>query len=265
MAEDTPTATETPAAVTPAPSWRDGLPDDLKAEKSLESFKDVGALAKSYVETKKMVGQKAFGVPGANATPEEVKAFHRAIGVPETHAEYKPKAHDMMAHPMWSMEAQADFLKAMHAAGATPSVVDAALQFYGNLIGGQVKSNTAMETEAKAELRQEWGVNYDTNLGLANRALSQIERHVGLDPGRLVEAVKGDDPSAIAKTFHWVAGLLSESGYLTGEPIRGVNSVEANARIQELQAQLSKVPEGSEQAKELINQIYQYGAATRAA
>lgn len=34
-------------------SWRDELPDDLQGVKTLEKFKDVSGLAKSYVETER--------------------------------------------------------------------------------------------------------------------------------------------------------------------------------------------------------------------
>jgi len=47
MPPETDVALEPVAAPPAPPDWRASLPEDLGADKSLESFKDVGALAKS--------------------------------------------------------------------------------------------------------------------------------------------------------------------------------------------------------------------------
>lgn len=263
MAEtETLTAPETAAAATPVPSWRDSLPEDLKADKSLESFKDVGALAKSFVETKKLVGQKALAVPGDGATPEEKAAFHAALGVPKTPAEYKLKGHEMMAHPEWNRGAQDAFLKIAHAHGFTPAQADAAVQFYANFIGEQVKSNTTMATEGRVELKTDWGVNYDAFMGIANQAMTQTASALGVERGDLYNATSGTDPALVARLFHWVGSNLAEHGLLQGEPAAGITTpAEAAGKMQELQAQLLKVPEGSQQARALIDQIANLGRA----
>lgn len=55
-------------------NWRDSLPENLKADPSLSSFKDVAALADSFVRTKALVGS-SIRVPGADASAEDRKAF----------------------------------------------------------------------------------------------------------------------------------------------------------------------------------------------
>lgn len=259
-------APETAAAPT-APvttSWRDTLPADIKDAPELAKYTDVAALAKGHVNQAKLVGQKGQ-IPGPDAKPEDVKAFHRALGVPESPAEYKLKAHEMMAHPEWNRAAQDEFLKTAHALGMTPAQVDGAVQFYANFIGAQVKDNNRLETEAKVELRNEWGVNYDTYMGAANRGISRMEQMLGMQPGTLVEATKGSDPAAIARMFHGIESQFVEHGFVQGEPIQGVSAGDAASKINDLKAQLLKVPEGSEQAKDIINQILAYGRAMKAA
>lgn len=258
-----PLDTATPVVAAPAgtPTWRDSLPEDIRGDKSLADFKDVGALAKSYISTKALVGQKALSVPGPDAKPEEVKAYHRAIGVPESPAEYRLKGHEMMAHPEWNRAAQDEFLKHAHALGMTPAQVDGAVQFYANFIGQQVKTNATLETEAKVDLRAEWGVNYDTYMGAANRGISRMEKTLGMQPGELVEATKGSNPAAIARLFHAIESQFVEHGFVSGEPITGVNAADAVSKIQELRQQLLKLPEGSDQAKAIIDQIMAYGRA----
>lgn len=71
-----------------AADWREGWPDDLKANTALKDFKTTADLAKSFIETKKMVGQKT-GIPGPDATPEQKAEFYKALGVPDS-----PDAYD---------------------------------------------------------------------------------------------------------------------------------------------------------------------------
>lgn len=56
---------------------------DLAKDPMLAGFGSEADLAKSYLETKKLVGQK-LGIPGADATPEAKAAFYEALGVPKT-------------------------------------------------------------------------------------------------------------------------------------------------------------------------------------
>ena len=68
MSEENTTAVEQ-AAATGAESVtdsRDWLPEDLRAEASLQSFKDVGGLAKAFIDTKSYAGG-AVKVPDTDA------------------------------------------------------------------------------------------------------------------------------------------------------------------------------------------------------
>ncbi len=71
-----------PAAQAPANDFK-SLLGDFAADPAFQSFKDVAGLAKSYKETKALVGQK-LGVPGPDATAEQKAAFDKALGIPET-------------------------------------------------------------------------------------------------------------------------------------------------------------------------------------
>ena len=256
MAEDVVVAPD--LALTP--SWRDSLPADLKAEKSLESFKDVGALAKSYIATKAMVGTKA-AVPGATATPEEIAAYRTALGVPATPEGYTIKPHQMMAHSEWSKDAQAAFLKLAHAEGLPPAAVEKVIHWYGDFIGAQVTSNQAMEAQARAALRTEWGANFEVFMGAANRGLSRVEQALQLDPGTLLEATRGTDPGVVAKAFHWIESQFLEDGFVAGESAGGMTREDAQAKLTAIDAALATVDPNSERARELVNDKYRYLAA----
>ena len=52
-------------------NWKDSLPEELKAEKALESIQDIPGLAKSYIHAQKMIGSDKIPVPNKFATDED--------------------------------------------------------------------------------------------------------------------------------------------------------------------------------------------------
>jgi len=69
-----------------APDFKTSLGDFAK-DPAFAAFNDLQGLAKSYKETKSLVGQK-LGIPDANATPEAKALFYKSLGVPEKAEEY---------------------------------------------------------------------------------------------------------------------------------------------------------------------------------
>lgn len=68
-----------------AADWADKLPEDLRPyAPSVATYKNLPELVKGHGELKKRLGAPGVKVPGEGATPEEVTAFRRAIGAPDT-------------------------------------------------------------------------------------------------------------------------------------------------------------------------------------
>jgi hypothetical protein len=65
-------------------SWRDSLPQELREDPSLKAFNDPSGLAKSYIETKKMVGKKGVIVPTDKDGDDAWGSFFKQIGLPES-------------------------------------------------------------------------------------------------------------------------------------------------------------------------------------
>ena len=59
-------------------SFLDSLPEDLRSESSLQSFKDTGALAKSYINAQKLIGS-SVRIPADDASPEAKQEFLNKI------------------------------------------------------------------------------------------------------------------------------------------------------------------------------------------
>lgn len=244
MADETTTTLDASAPTTPA-DWRAGLPEDLRAEKSLESFKDVGALAKSYVETKKMVGD-ALKVPAADAKPEERAAFYTKLGRPETADKYTVKAPTFPEELglTWDGEAQSQFLASMHEAGLTNAQVQKALDWYGAYMlragDAQIREAAQERRTATEALRTRWGSAMERNVGLARAAVQKMAN----GDERLLAAAdaEGNNP-ALLELLHAAGELLFERGEIRGDEYRGGRTVdEIQADIDAIKAQVDKNP-----------------------
>ena len=63
------TPTTTPAAQ-PTSSWKDSISEDYRNDPSIEKFTEIDALAKSYINATKMIGQDKIVIPTKNSTEE---------------------------------------------------------------------------------------------------------------------------------------------------------------------------------------------------
>jgi hypothetical protein len=257
-------ATEAPPATTaPATTWRDSLPEDLRSAPELAKYTDVAALAKGHLNQSKLVGAKTEGlvkVPGEGASPEEHAAFNKARGVPDAPNGYSIKRPQISAVTGWDEKAEQAFLTDAHKAGYTPAQAQLAVDFLGRIKQAEHEADRQMEKEAGLALRNEWGANYDTNLGVANIALSQ---YGGNELVEFLHTSKlGADPRMV-KAWAKVGADLMESGYVKGEGLSSVSYEEAQTKAREIDAELNKVDPNSERAKDLVNQKWRYLAVRR--
>lgn len=223
-------------------TWRNVLPEDLRADKSLESFKDIAALAKSYTETKRMVGD-AIRVPKEGATPDEWKAFHGKLGVPESPDKY-PVTWPEVPGKTWDPVLQGHALTRLHSAGYTPKQAQAAIDLFAELAikgADQVTARDATERrEAEADLVKSWGPKnsplYSRNLALAREAARVAAEKTG-DPriAHLIEQESGNSP-AMVKLLAWIGGAMLEDGEITGDIPGEVSREDAEAQIAALLA-----------------------------
>jgi hypothetical protein len=172
-------------------NWRDGLSDDVKGNESLAVFEDVEGLAKSFIETKAMVG-RGIQIPSedageeANASfitnilekapglmlkpdfenPEQSTEFFRTLGTPDDSAGYEQVKYEEMSFPedrekaLREMSFGAKLTKTQHKA-----LSENMLKFDHD---AKVAGESAM-SEAMQGLRGEWGMAFDDRKALANK------------------------------------------------------------------------------------------------
>ena len=198
------------------PSWRDGLPDDLRAHPGLEKYSDVSALAKGFLSQSELVGRKGVLLP-KEGDAVDLARFHSELpGYVES-----PEAYDLdgFSPPEglpWSDNVQTSMLSAMHEAGLTNGQVNSVLQSYAESQSTElgVMQQTIADATVAGEkaLRAEFGASYDAKMAQATQAFAlatgdkkeEIENLVMGDGTRF-----GDNP-ALVRMFAKLGEALGE-------------------------------------------------------
>jgi hypothetical protein len=97
--ETTPTPTETkPVEATiasttePQPTvnktWKEAISEEFRSDPNIEKFTEIDALAKSYINATKMIGQDKVAVPNKNSTEDQWNEVYDKLGRPESADKY---------------------------------------------------------------------------------------------------------------------------------------------------------------------------------
>jgi hypothetical protein len=187
-----------------ADGWQGTLDESLRDEKSLLTFKTVGDLAKSFVNTKSMVGKNTMEIP-TDASNEVVwDIYHKAGGKPDTVADYDLKAPEGFPEevmekvfPKARLEAwQERFFKAgISKKAASQFIADFAQDMLADL--QSVKQVEELEmSELKTGLSVEYGAAYDQKKHIGNMAIEEGTKGDLEFKARLTDKF-GNDPDFI--------------------------------------------------------------------
>lgn len=222
--------------------WRASLPEDLRDDQSLKVFKDVGALAKGFVETKKLVGQQSLAVPGEGATEGEWNSFYKALGRPDAPEGYglEMPAEEKVPKGVYVSEGlHQGFVSLAHKVGLMPGQARVLQEGFMGLLGEEAATLEATDNAAfeKAEtaLKDEWVNDFEKNRELARRAAATVFGTDGME--ELVKYGFDNNPLFIKKMFTLAQGmdeerLAASAGGAGGE----MSSQEAQKRIDEIKA-----------------------------
>lgn len=220
--------------------------DDEKARaremKRLERYGDPARIyAKARELETKLSDSSAVRRPGSKASEDEVRAYHRAIGVPETAVGY----FSQLQLDNGAVLGQADrplaesFAAALHPAGATPEVMNAALNWYFRNEETQAtaldEADEAFRIESERNLKQEFGPSFARKTNAIAALFAEAPGGSNLeDPGslfarlmggRLADGqIVGNDPDMVrflcglASDLHPMA-TVTEAGNPSGQSI----------------------------------------------
>lgn len=230
-ANATPNANATPQDQN---DWRATLPEDLRGNASLSKYKDVGALASSYVNLERLLGSEKVPLPKDENDKDGWDRFYAAAGRPEGADKYdiaKPQVpegvnvpYDEDEEKFWRNLAFENGLsnrqfKQMWDTGVK-SRMDKAISW-------QQESQQA-KAKAVDALKREWGDNFDGNLNVAKAAFMQFA-----DPdlkAYLDETGLGNDPR-FTKAYYKIGKAMNGATRIQGQAKTAENTTDLDQQI----------------------------------
>lgn len=225
----------TPPITEQISNWKDSLPDDLKAEKALESIQDIPGLAKSYIHAQKLVGADKIPVPNKFATDEDWQAVYSKLGRPEN-----PDAYEFNLKENSNIDENAlkGFKETAHKNGLLPKQAEAIMNFYNDMTQNYIEDlNSKSEqgrSNAEQALKKEWGAAFDNKVQqastIANKYINDDFAHLTLSDGTKI----GDHPDFI-KAFANIAHDLGEDKLVAAQGPQYMTPAEIDKQIASLQ------------------------------
>ena len=218
------TPVATPAAQ-PTSSWKDSISEDFRNDPSIEKFTEIDALAKSYINATKMIGQDKIIIPTKNSGQEAWDEAYAKLGRPESPEKY---TFDVKSDVVNMDEgAIKSFAEQSHKLGLNNKQAEGILDFYKNNMEGtaqQAKIDTeTAQSQAEQELRQEWGRDFEGKVKQAG-ALAKANINPEVLDMTLSNGTRLGDHPEIIKGFAKIANMMSEDKIVATES-ENVNTV----------------------------------------
>lgn len=214
-AEDTLVSSTTSNTTQTAKSWKDTISEEFRNDPNISKFTEIDALAKSYINATRMIGQDKIPVPNNNSTEDQWNEVYSKLGRPESPDKYKLDFKSEVA-PI-DEGAVKSFAEVAHKTGLNEKQAQAILDFYKanseqSLQQSKIDTETA-QANAEQQLRKEWGGNFDANIKRAG-AVAKANMNPEILDMQLKDGTRlGDHPDFI-KGFANIANLLSEDKFV---------------------------------------------------
>jgi hypothetical protein len=204
---------------TVAKSWKEAISEEFRDDPNIAKFTELDALAKSYINATRMIGQDKVAVPNQNSTDDQWSEVYDKLGRPESPDKYKLEVNSDVV-PL-DESAVKSFAENAHQLGLNNKQAQGILEFYKNSMEGsaqqsRIDTETA-QANAEAELRKEWGRSFDENIKKAG-AVAKANMSPEILDMQLKDGTRLGDHPTIIKGFANIANLMSEDKMIgTGE------------------------------------------------
>ena len=208
----------TTTTTTTTSSWKDSISEQYRKDPNIEKFTEIDALAKSYINATKMIGQDKVVIPTNNSTEEAWNDVYDKLGRPESAEKYSLDAKSEVVK--FDDTAIKSFAEQSHKLGLNNKQAQGILEFYKNNMEGnaqqeKIDSETA-HAQAQQQLRQEWGRDYDSKVNQA-RALFKANINPNLLETQLKDGTLLGDNTEIIKGFAKIASMMQEDKIVATE------------------------------------------------
>jgi hypothetical protein len=240
--ETTQTTTDTPKQetmieqpTTVAKSWKETISEEFRNDPNISKFTEIDALAKSYINATRMIGQDKVAIPNENSTDDQWQEVYGKLGRPESPDKYKLEAaSDVVPLDEGAIK---QFAENAHQLGLNNKQAQGILEFYKNSMEGSVQQNQVdMETaqaQAEQELRKEWGNNYDNNIKKAG-AVAKANMDANILDMQLKDGTRLGDHPSIIKGFANIANIMSEDKLVSTESENVSQAIDYGSEISKI-------------------------------
>jgi len=220
--ETTTTETAQPTTVanadTPISSWKDSISEEYRVDPNIEKFTEIDALAKSYINATKMIGQDKLVIPNNNSTDDQWSEVYSKLGRPESADKYSLDVNSEVVN--LDEGAIKSFTENAHQLGLNNKQAQGILEFYKNSMEGSAQQSVidteTAQSQAEQQLRQEWGRDFDGKVKQAG-ALAKANINPEVLDMQLQDGTRIGDHPEIIKGFAKIAGMMSEDKILGTE------------------------------------------------
>ena len=215
----------TTTTTTTTSSWKDSISEAYRNDPNIEKFTEIDALAKSYINATRMIGQDKVAVPNKNSTDDQWNEVYAKLGRPESADKY---TFDVKSETLpFDEGAVKSFAEQSHKLGLNNKQAEGILNFYKNNMEGsmqQAKIDTeTAQAQSEQQLRSEWGRDFDSKVQQAG-ALAKANINPEVLDMQLQDGTRVGDHPEIIKGFAKIASMMSEDKMVATES-ESVNSV----------------------------------------
>ena len=202
------TTTEQP---TVSKSWKETISEEFRNDPNISKFTEIDALAKSYINATRMIGQDKVAVPNENSTDDQWNEVYGKLGRPESPDKYKLEVNSDLV-PL-DESAVKSFAENAHQLGLNNKQAQGILEYYKNSMENSVQQaridTETAQANSEAELRKEWGRSFDENIKKAG-AVAKANMDETVLNMELKDGTRLGDHPAVIKGFANIANILSE-------------------------------------------------------
>ena len=203
---------------TVAKSWKEAISEEFRNDPNISKFTEIDALAKSYINATRMIGQDKVAVPNENSTDDQWNEVYTKLGRPESADKYKLDINSEVA-PI-DEGAIKQFAENAHQLGLNNKQAQGILEYYKSIMEGSVQQSKidteTAQAQAEQQLRQEWGKTFDENV---KKAGSIAKANLGVDvlDMQLKDGTRLGDHPEVIKGFAKIADMMSEDKIVSTE------------------------------------------------
>jgi len=210
-------------------NWREALPEDIRADPSLETMQNLGSLAKSYVSGQKMIGLDKVAIPNENSSDDVWNTFYNKLGRPDTAETYDFNGVAVAEDLKPSDEQIGAAKTAMHGLGLNEKQAQGMYDYYNKHIASQLEINEQglqkEHDDSVTALKSEYGYAFPSKIEKANRAMRTF------DPDGVIEKLGLANEPSLVKMMVNIGEAISEDKLVGNEATQAITPNEAQTQI----------------------------------